>query len=108
MTLTLEPILRSAGIDPAESQVIRHTFVREHDDTGLQGIRADSTDAQILAYTGQQSATQRVFPPVPPPIWVVFVREGAIELDSGRWSRTAVRYRTTAGAARSTWSSPSI
>lgn len=76
MTLTLEPILQSAGIDPAQAQVIRHAFVREHEDTDLQGIHADSTDAEILAYTGQQSATQRVFPAVPPPIWVVFVREG--------------------------------
>ena len=76
MTLTLGPILPSAGIDPAQSQAIRHAFVRKHEDTGLQGIQADSTDAQILAYTSQQSATLRVFPAVRPPIWVVFVREG--------------------------------
>lgn len=101
MTLTLEPILRSAGIDPAESQVIRHTFVREHDDTGLQGIHADSTDAQILAYTGQQSATQRVFPPVPPPIWVVFVREGG---DRARlWSVVENRGETSNDGWRRTF-----
>lgn len=76
MTLTLAPILLSAGIDPGHSQAIRHAFVREHEDTGLQGIHADSTDAQILAYTSQQSATQRVFPAMPPPIWIVFIREG--------------------------------
>lgn len=76
MTLTLAPILRSAGIDPADAQVIRHAFVREHEDTGLQGIHADSTDDEILAYTSQQSARPRVFPAVPPRIWVVFVREG--------------------------------
>lgn len=29
MTLTLDAILRSAGIDPAEAQAIRHAFVRE-------------------------------------------------------------------------------
>lgn len=40
MTLTLDPILRSAGIDPADAQVIRHAYVREHEDTGLQGIYA--------------------------------------------------------------------
>lgn len=76
MTLTLGPILISAGIDPADAQVIRHAFVREHEDTGLPGIHADSTDDEILAYTSQQSARPRIFPVDPPPIWVVFVREG--------------------------------
>lgn len=76
MTLTLEPILRSAGIDPANAQVIRHAYVREHEDTGLAGIDADSTDEAILAYTSRQSAKPRTFPVVPPKIWVVFVREG--------------------------------
>lgn len=74
--LTLDAILRSAGIDPTEAQAIRHAFVREHEDTGLRGIHADSTDDEILAYTSQQSAKPRVFPVSPPPIWVVFVREG--------------------------------
>lgn len=76
MTLTLEPILRSAGIDLADAHAIRHAYVKEHEDTGLQGIHADSTDAEILAYTSQQSARPRVFPVDPPRIWVVFVREG--------------------------------
>ncbi|MGV9749141.1 GIY-YIG nuclease family protein [Nocardia farcinica] len=76
MTLTLEPILRSAGIDPLEVQVIRHAFVKEHEDTGLQGLHADSTDDEILLYTSQQSANPRIFPTTPPAIWVVFVREG--------------------------------
>jgi len=76
MTLTLGTILHGTGIDPLEAQVIRHAFVREHEDTGLQGIHADSTDEQILRYTGQQSAVQRVFPAVPPKYWIVFVREG--------------------------------
>lgn len=76
MTLTLEPILRSAGIDPAGALVIRHAYVKEHEDTGLQGIHADSTDDEILAYTGQQSAKPRTFPVVPSRFWVVFVREG--------------------------------
>lgn len=76
MTLTLGPILFSAGIDPSAVQVIRHAYVREPEDSGLQGIHADSTDGEILFYTSRQSAKPRIFPPVPPPIWVVFVREG--------------------------------
>ena len=76
MTLTLGPILRSAGVDPIDTQAIRHAFVRQHEGTGLLGIHADSTDNEILKYTSEQSAKQRVFPAVPPPIWVVFVREG--------------------------------
>ena len=76
MTLTLEPILCSAGIDPTEVLAIRHAYVREHEDTGLPGIHADSTDAEILEYTRQQSAMPRIFPVVPPRIWVVFIREG--------------------------------
>lgn len=76
MTLTLEWILRSAGIDPAETQAIRHAFVREHEDSGLPGLHADSTDEEILAYTSQQSASPRLFPAVPPRFWLVFVREG--------------------------------
>lgn len=50
--------------------------MREHEDTGLLGIHADSTDDEILSYTSQQSAKPGTFPLVPPPIWVVFVREG--------------------------------
>lgn len=76
MTLTLEPILHNAGIDPGDALVIRHAFVREHEDTGMPGIHADSTADEILEYTQQQSAKPKVFPVVPPRIWVVFVREG--------------------------------
>lgn len=76
MTLTLGPILVSAGIDPAAAQAIRHAYVREHEDTGLAGIHADSSDDEILLYTSKQSAQPRTFPATPPPIWVVFVREG--------------------------------
>lgn len=56
--------------------MIRHTFVKEHEDTGLQGIHADSTDDEILRYTSQQSENPRIFPTAPPATWVVFVREG--------------------------------
>lgn len=76
MTLTLEPILRSAGINPADAQVIRHAFVREHEDTGMPGIHADSSNDEILAYTSEQSAKPHIFPVSPPRIWVVFIREG--------------------------------
>lgn len=76
MTLTLEPILRSAGIDPTAALAIRHAYVREHEDTGLPGIHSDSTDAEILAYTSEQSAKPHIFPVSPPRIWVVFIREG--------------------------------
>lgn len=76
VALTLESILHSAGIDPTEAMVIRHAYVKEHEDTGLVGIHPDSTDAEILHYTARQSARQRVFPAVPPKVWIVFVREG--------------------------------
>lgn len=76
MALTLGPILVDAGINPSAAQVIRHAYVREHEDSGLQGIHADSTDAEILEYTRTQSANTRLFPVVPPPLWVVFIREG--------------------------------
>ncbi|GAB3556231.1 hypothetical protein [Spelaeicoccus albus] len=76
MTLTLEPILRSAGIDPDDAHAIRHAFVREHEDSGLPGINADSTAEEILAYTSQQSARPKIFPAHPPRLWVVFIREG--------------------------------
>lgn len=76
MPLTLGPILQSAGIQPAHALVIRHAFVRQHEDTGLAGIHADSTDEEILHYTSRQSLQPRSFPAVPPPVWVIFVKEG--------------------------------
>lgn len=76
MALTLGPLLLDAGIDPASTLVMRHSFVREHEDTGSQGIHADSTDAEILAYTRRQWSDPRKFPLVPPRLWVVFIREG--------------------------------
>lgn len=98
MTLTLGPVLHSAGLDPREIQVIRHAYVREHEDTGLPGIHADSTDTEILQYTSQQSAKPRVFPVVPPPTWVVFIREGggrarlwAVVENRGEMSNDGVR-----------------
>lgn len=76
MALTLGPILASAGIDPSAALVIRHAYVREHEVSGLVGIHADSTDVEVLQYTRTQPSNPRIFPLLPPPIWVVFVREG--------------------------------
>lgn len=76
MALTLGPLMIDAGIDPAQALVIRHAYVREHEDSGLPGIHADSTDAEILEYTRNQSANTMRFPAVPPRFWVVFIREG--------------------------------
>lgn len=76
MVLTLGPILRDAGIDVSDAIVIRHAYVREHGDTGFPGIHADSTDAEILAYTRSQSVSPRHFPSVPARFWIVFTREG--------------------------------
>ena len=76
MALTLGPILLDSGVDPPDALVIRHAYVREHEDSGLPGIHADSTDAEILQYTLNQSASTRSFPINPPRFWVVFIREG--------------------------------
>ncbi|WP_223838784.1 GIY-YIG nuclease family protein [Saccharopolyspora pogona] len=57
--------------------MIRHAYACEHEDSGLSGIHADSTDAEILQYTSQQSAKPHIFPVVPPRTWIVFIREGS-------------------------------
>lgn len=84
MALTFGPILHDAGIAQSDALVIRHAYVREHEDSGISGIHADSTDAQILEYTRNQSANPRNFPAVPPRYWVVFVKEGGDQ--SRLWS----------------------
>lgn len=76
MPLTLGPLLLDAGIDPAETLVIRHAFTREPEETGLQGLHADSTPFEILDYTRHQSVDTRRFPASPARLWVVFIREG--------------------------------
>lgn len=76
MTLTLGHILLSAGLEPAQTQAIRHTFVDAAAGDAFPGIRADSTDDQILGYTSEQLVNPRSFPADPPPLWVVFLREG--------------------------------
>lgn len=75
MALTFAAALASAGIDPAEALVIRHAYVREHDD-GTVGIHGDSSDDEIMAYTRVQSANTRIFPATPPKFWAVFLPEG--------------------------------
>src|SRR3954468_24645468 len=75
MTLTLGHVLLSAGIDPVETLVIRHAYVRVHEDN-TPGIHADSSDAEILAYTARHSTSPRIFPAVPPRTWIVFLPEG--------------------------------
>ncbi|MBN9629937.1 MAG: GIY-YIG nuclease family protein [Actinobacteria bacterium] len=76
MPLTLAPLLMDAGIDPAQALVIRHAFVTEPEESGLTGLHADSTHAEIFAYTATQSSDTRRFPAVPPRFWVVFIKEG--------------------------------
>lgn len=75
MTLTFEQILASGGIDPKDALVIRHAYVRLHED-GFRGIHADSTYEEILEYTHRQSSDSKIFPTSPPKTWVVFLREG--------------------------------
>lgn len=74
MTLTLAPILLDAGIDLADAIAIRHAYTTEPD-----GIHADSTDDEILAYTSTQSASPFKFLAAPPKFWIVFIREGGSE-----------------------------
>jgi hypothetical protein len=91
MTLTFAAILASEGLDPAEALVIRHAYVREHED-GTVGIHGDSSDAEILAYTSVQSANTRTFPAAPPRIWIVFRPEGG---DRARLWSVLVNYGET-------------
>ncbi|SIS17735.1 GIY-YIG nuclease family protein [Microbacterium sp. RURRCA19A] len=76
MPLTLGPLLIDAGIEPAQALVIRHAFVTEPEESGLTGLHADSTHAEIFSYTGTQSSDTRRFPALPPRYWVVFIKEG--------------------------------
>lgn len=75
MTLTFAAIMASAGIQPADALVIRHAYVREHQD-GSVGIHGDSSDAEVMAYTSDQSSNTRIFPAAPPHTWIVFRPEG--------------------------------
>jgi len=48
MVLTLGPLLLDASIDFSEALVIRHAFKREPEESGLTGLHAASTHAEIL------------------------------------------------------------
>ena len=50
MSLTLAHIMASAGIDPNDALVIRHAYIREHED-GTAGIHGDSSPAEIMVVT---------------------------------------------------------
>ncbi|NYF16006.1 hypothetical protein HDC37_000820 [Microbacterium sp. AK009] len=76
MALTLGPLLLDAGIDPARALVLRHAFAQESEESGLTGLHADSTHQEIFEYTRKQSADARRFNAIPPPVWVVFIKEG--------------------------------
>lgn len=94
MTLTLLPILLSAGIEPSEALVIRHAYVRGPEESGLYGIHADSSDEEILRYTSLQSAVPRRFPVSPPRYWAVFIPDGG---DRARlWSLVENKGETSA------------
>ncbi len=56
--LTLEPILLHAGLD-LDALVTRHSYAEEHEDSGLRGMHAESTDAESLAHTNNQLRTGR-------------------------------------------------
>lgn len=76
VTLTLGTLMREAGIVPPHALALRHAYLQEHEDSGMPGIHADSTDAEILQYTSSQSANPQRFPSAPPSLWAVFIREG--------------------------------
>lgn len=76
MALTLGPLSLDAGINPAQALVIRHAYARESEESGLTGLHADLTHAEILEYTQNQSSDTRRFPVLPPRLWVVFIKEG--------------------------------
>lgn len=98
MPLTLAPLLIDAGVELAQTLAIRHAFVIEPEESGLTGLHADSTHAEILKYTATQSADSRRFPAAPPRFWVVFIKDGgdqarlwSVVQNSGEIARDDVR-----------------
>jgi hypothetical protein len=75
VTLTFASVLAGVGIDSNQALVIRHAYVREHED-GTVGIHGDSSTADILSYTRVQAVNTRIFPADPPHTWIVFLPEG--------------------------------
>lgn len=84
MSLTLAPLLIDAGIDPTQAIAIRHAFVTGPKESGLQDLRADSADAEILFYTTTESSDTRRLPAAPPRFWAVLIKEGGDQ--ARRWS----------------------
>lgn len=71
--LVLGHLLDAAGVaDHANVIALRHT-VRPSDPTSLR----DLSEAGILAYTRVQTVSANIFPKQPPPLWLVFLAEGA-------------------------------
>ncbi|MCP3425619.1 GIY-YIG nuclease family protein [Rothia sp. AR01] len=79
--LSLGDILRSAGLDPAEVLLIRHTYNPD----GI-GTRVEATPERLRAYTREQSARPGKFPASPPRWWLIFLAE------TGRRCRLAMVY----------------
>lgn len=73
--LTFGDVLKAENTDPSEILAIRHTFVELHAD-GHAGLNRNSTNAEILDYTAEQSSQAQLFPRNPPRYWVVFIKDG--------------------------------
>lgn len=70
MALTFAAVIDSSGIDPADALVIRHAYVREHED-GTVGIHGGSSDEEVVTCTRAQPGSVSC--------WVA--REGRVRLD---------------------------
>jgi hypothetical protein len=71
--LTLGHVLQSAGVSDTNGFIaLRHT-VRRNDPKSLR----DLTDKGILAYTRVHTVRTNIFPKEPPPVWLVFLADGA-------------------------------
>lgn len=71
--LTLGHLLHAAGVTSSDEVIaIRHT-VRPSDKESLR----DLSEGGILAYTRVQTVKSNIFPKEPPPLWLVFLAEGA-------------------------------
>lgn len=55
MTLTVEPTVRSVGVDSADGQMVRYGYVKKREDYGPEEYLADSSDFVI----GQTTTCQR-------------------------------------------------
>jgi len=81
--LSLGHVLEAAGIEPAATLVIRHTY----SPNGLRGPD-DVNPVSLLEYTRRQERRGSKFPKDPPALWLVFMRDGT----GGRRSRFVTAY----------------